>query len=85
MFDSRFRNYESEVAAGLIVLFCDERNEGWKELTAAELHEATCAKFKTCKRSPDIGKLVKDGFVVQEGDTFYVTPAFIEACDKALD
>lgn len=67
-----FNHYETEVSAGWLIEFCQER-KGWLPFTKAEIDKYAGEDFW-------FNQLDTLGWIVKEGDTFYFTEAFIDHC-----
>jgi hypothetical protein len=71
----------SNTSALFIVSFCQEK-KGWVSFTQAEIN-AFAAQHGSAIAF-DFGKLVENGFILQDGIVFEVTRTFVDTCyDKS--
>jgi hypothetical protein len=78
-----FGNMETEISSSWIVLFCQERGQGWAPFTRAELEEFYHAKGRP--ESFHFNGLIRtdNRWLMCKDDSYTVTTAFVQACYSA--
>jgi len=77
-----FGNSETEASAHWVVRLCQERGgDSWAPFRGEEIRALYNARFPSSYFS--FNKLIIDGFVKEDGDTYTVTHEFVARCYKA--
>lgn len=79
-FYDAFDNSETEISAGWIVRFCQERKQGWKPFTYKQIDAFYASKG--VKDGFTFNRLIPS-FIVQKGRRYYITPQFVGKCYTA--
>jgi hypothetical protein len=88
-FFGAFGNIETEVSAGWIIRFLQDRGQGWKPFTQAEIYEFYSRKFTghfcfhRLINSQAVFERPTVGWIVLQDDLYYVTHHFICECHKS--
>jgi hypothetical protein len=84
-FFNAFGNYQTEVSAGWIVRFCQQRGVGWLPFAFADINQFYLANVQGDNRSPEdrqfgFNELDDRGFLVFQDDRYHFTHEFIARC-----
>jgi len=80
LFDS-FNNKETEISAGWIVRFCQQRKKGWEPFSYEDIDRYY--KSRGRKEKFWFNRLVTSGFILKEDDKYIITPGFVYRCHKS--
>lgn len=80
-FYDAFGHLETEISAGWIVRFCQERGKGWEPFSKAEIEA-----FYQSKGLHDgflFNGLDTQGFIEKKDEMYYITPDFVSRCFRS--